>query len=157
MRGAHALAARPDSASIRFLTGLQSLHRRSTYWVDAWAVGGDGSPGYTWSSVNPYVAPFTAAVLAQPDHHRRIDHVLVGSPMRWRPRVVVRSSAVVLTGTAGAAPSDHYGLLADLDLDGVALGGGRGLPGWPSAAELVWPPAADAPQLYPAPGAGAAG
>jgi endonuclease/exonuclease/phosphatase family metal-dependent hydrolase len=130
--------ATPDSASMRFLTGLQSLQGRSTVWYDAWAVAGDGSAGHTWSSDNPYVAPFSAAVFAQPVHRRRIDYVLVGSPFRWRPRVVVRSCAVVLTGGEHAAPSDHYGVLADLDLDGVALGEGRGLATWPATEAMLW-------------------
>jgi endonuclease/exonuclease/phosphatase family metal-dependent hydrolase len=130
--------ATPDSASMRFLTGLQSLQGRSTVWYDAWVVAGDGSPGYTWSSDNPYVAPFAAAVFAQPVHRRRIDYVLVGSPFQWRPRVVVRSCQVVLIGGEGAAPSDHYGVLADLDLDGVTLGGGRGLAAWRETEAMLW-------------------
>jgi endonuclease/exonuclease/phosphatase family metal-dependent hydrolase len=131
--------ATPDAASIRFLTGLQSLHGRSTAWTDAWTIAGDGTPGHTWSSDNPYVAPFATAVFAQPVHHRRIDYVFVGSPFVWRPRVVVRSCRVVLTGTAQAAPSDHYGVLADLEIDGVALGGGRGLETWAETAAQLWP------------------
>jgi endonuclease/exonuclease/phosphatase family metal-dependent hydrolase len=132
--------ATPDSASIRFLTGLQSLQGRSTVWYDAWAVAGDGSPGHTWTSDNPYVAPFAAAVFAQPVHHRRIDYVFVGSPLRWRPRVAIRSCQVVLTGEPQAAPSDHYGVLADLDLDGITLGGGRGLRTWAETEATLWPP-----------------
>ena len=130
--------ATPDAASIRFLTGLQSLHGHDTAWYDAWAVAGDGSPGHTWSSDSPYVAPFAAAVFAQPVHHRRIDYVFVGSPFRWRPRVVVRSCEVVCRGTADAAPSDHWGVFADLDLDGVSLGGGRGLETWSDVESSLW-------------------
>jgi hypothetical protein len=52
--------------------------------------------------------------------------------------VVVRSCAVVLTGGEHAAPSDHYGVLADLDLDGVALGEGRGLATWPATEAMLW-------------------
>lgn len=128
----------PDAASIRFLTGLQSLHGRSTGWIDAFAAAGDGSPGYTWSSDNPYVAPFAAAVFAAPVHRRRIDYVLVGSPFIWKPRVVVRSAAVVLTERGGEAPSDHYGVVADLDLDAVVLAGGEGLDGWTAAKPELW-------------------
>jgi len=58
--------ATPDNSSIRFLTGLQSLEGVSTYWLDAFAVAGDGSPGYTWSTDNPYAAPLATAVFAQP-------------------------------------------------------------------------------------------
>jgi endonuclease/exonuclease/phosphatase family metal-dependent hydrolase len=131
--------ATPDAASIRFLTGLQSLQGRSTAWTDAFAIAGSG-PGFTWTSKNPYVAPFAAAVFAQPVHARRIDYVFVGSPFRWSPRVVVRSCRVALTGTPDAAPSDHYGVLADLEIDGVATGDGRGLAGWDETAAALWPP-----------------
>ncbi|MDG4825767.1 endonuclease/exonuclease/phosphatase family protein [Asanoa sp. WMMD1127] len=131
--------ATPDSAGIRFLCGLQSLRGRDTAWYDAWALAGDGGPGHTWTSDNLYVAPFAAAVFAQPTHHRRIDYVFVAAPTRWRPRVVVRSCRVVLTGTTQAAPSDHFGVLADLDLDGIALGDGRGLETWPATEATLWP------------------
>jgi endonuclease/exonuclease/phosphatase family metal-dependent hydrolase len=130
--------ATPENASIRFLTGKQSLRGRSTSWTDAFAVAGEGTP-YTWSTDNPYVAPFAAAVFAEPEHHRRIDYVLVGSPFTWRPRIAVRAARVVLKGDAQAAPSDHWGVLADLDLDGIALGGGRGLETWDETARLLWP------------------
>jgi endonuclease/exonuclease/phosphatase family metal-dependent hydrolase len=132
--------AAPDSASIRFLTGLQSLQGRSTGWVDAWAAAGDGSPGHTWSTTNAHAAPFIAAVFAQPVHHRRIDYVFVGSPFVWRPRVVVRSCQVVMTAPQSCPPSDHYGVVADLDVDGVVLGEGRGLETWDTVAATLWPP-----------------
>jgi endonuclease/exonuclease/phosphatase family metal-dependent hydrolase len=130
--------ATPDAASIRFLTGLQSLHGRSTHWVDTFALAGDGSPGYTWSSDSPYVAPFAAAVYAESIHRRRIDYVFVGSPFKWKPRVVVRSAAVVLTVRGGHAPSDHYGVIADLEVNAVAIAGGEGLSAWPDAKAALW-------------------
>jgi endonuclease/exonuclease/phosphatase family metal-dependent hydrolase len=130
--------ATPDAASIRFLTGLQSLEGRSTYWADAWALAGDGSPGYTWSSESPYVAPFAAALFAQPVHHRRIDYVFVGSPFRWRPRIVVRDCQVVLKETGAVQPSDHYGVLADLAIDAVTLARGTGEERWDEEAERLW-------------------
>lgn len=42
------LNAGPDAASVRFLTGRQSLSGRSVHYHDAWPVAGDG-PGHTWS------------------------------------------------------------------------------------------------------------
>lgn len=130
--------ATPDAASIRFLTGLQSLHGRSTYWLDAFALVGDGSPGHTWSSDNPFVKPFTTTVFAQPEHRRRIDYVFVGSPFRWQPRIVIRSAAVVMMGDATVAPSDHYAVMADMELDADTIAGGRGLPAWPEAKRRLW-------------------
>lgn len=131
--------ATPDAASIRFLTGLQSLGGRSTYWADAWALAGDGSPGVTWTTESPYVRPFAEAAFGEPEHHRRIDYVFVGSPIRWRPRLVIRSTSVVGRFEDGAAPSDHYGVLAELELDGDTVGGGRGLEAWDETKrELGW-------------------
>jgi endonuclease/exonuclease/phosphatase family metal-dependent hydrolase len=46
------LNAGPDAASIRFLTGLQSLAGRSVHYHDAWAVAGDGA-GHTWTTPTP--------------------------------------------------------------------------------------------------------
>jgi endonuclease/exonuclease/phosphatase family metal-dependent hydrolase len=131
--------ATPEAASMRFLTGLQSLHGRSTLWWDAWTAAGNGAPGATWSSDNPYVAPFAAGIFGQPIHHRRIDYVLIGSPFRWQPRVVVRSCRVVLTEVGGDAPSDHYGVMADLAMNGVVGGSEVGLKAWAATARLLWP------------------
>lgn len=131
--------ATPDTSSIRFLTGLQSLDGRSTFWADAFAQAGDGSPGYTWTSDSPFVQPFMEAVFGQPVHHRRIDYVFVGSPIRWKPRLIVTSARVVGQYADGGAPSDHYGVLAELELDGDRIGRGRGLEGWDDAKrELGW-------------------
>jgi endonuclease/exonuclease/phosphatase family metal-dependent hydrolase len=134
--------ATPDAASIRFLTGLQSLQGKSTYWADAFAIAGDGSPGYTWSTSSSYVQPFAEAVFAQPVHHRRIDYVFVGSPVRWKPRIVVRACRVVGTENDGAAPSDHYGVVADLEIDGDSIGRGQGLGAWEATHDAIWPPPA---------------
>lgn len=122
--------ATPDSSSIRFLTGLQGLNGHNTFWADAFAHGGDGSPGYTFTSDSPYVQPFMEAVFAQPIHYRRIDYVFVGSPIRWKPRLIVTSAQVVGQYVDGGAPSDHYGVLADLELDGDRVGRGGGLEAW---------------------------
>lgn len=131
--------ATPDAASIRFLTGLQSLRGRSTYWADAFALAGDGSPGFTWTTDSPYVQPFAEATFGEPNHHRRIDYVFVGSPIRWKPRLVVRSAAVVGRYENGGAPSDHYGVLAEIELDGDSFGNGRGLDAWDdSKRALGW-------------------
>jgi endonuclease/exonuclease/phosphatase family metal-dependent hydrolase len=131
--------ATPDAASIRFLTGLQSLQGRSTYWADAWALAGDGTPGFTWTSDSPYVQPFAEAAFGEPVHHRRIDYVFVGSPIRWRPRLVITDAEVVGRFADGVAPSDHYGVLAEIELDGDRLGRGRGLDAWDETKlELGW-------------------
>lgn len=72
------LNATPDAASIRYLTGLQSIAGRSVHYHDAWAATGDGA-GYTWTAANPNARSVIDEVTRQRDHHRRIDYVLVGS------------------------------------------------------------------------------
>jgi endonuclease/exonuclease/phosphatase family metal-dependent hydrolase len=72
------LNATPDAASIRYLTGLQSLGGRSVYYHDAWAVAGDG-PVYTWTADNPNASSVMDQIVRQPNHRRRIDHIFVGS------------------------------------------------------------------------------
>jgi len=108
--------ATPDAASIRFLSGYQSLHGGSTHWIDAFASAGDGSGGYTWSADNPFMAPKATATFAEPGHRRRIDYVFVGSPFKWPPRAIVRSASVVLAGDGGLPPSDHFGVMADIEI-----------------------------------------
>lgn len=109
--------ATPDSASMRFLAGLQSLNGRSTFWWDAWQAAGDASPGYTWSSNNPYTAPYPAKHFGRAVHHRRIDYILIGSPFRWVHPVAISSCQITLTNLGSDAASDHYGVFADLALD----------------------------------------
>ncbi|TDD27683.1 endonuclease/exonuclease/phosphatase family protein [Kribbella turkmenica] len=110
------LNATPDSAGIRFLSGLQSLAGRSVHYHDAWAVAGDGA-GYTWTAANPVAAPEIDHLVGQPHHHRRIDYIFVGSA-HSHPAARAR---VVHAGLVGDTPidniwlSDHYGVLADLD------------------------------------------
>jgi hypothetical protein len=44
----------------------------------------------------------------------------------------------VLRETGSVAPSDHYGVVADLSLNGVALAGGTGEERWDEAAAWLW-------------------
>ena len=109
--------ATPDAASIRYLTGRQSLGGRSVCYHDAWAVAGDG-PGYTWDAGNPNAASEIEQVVRQPGHRRRIDYVLVGS---WHAHLAayaqVRAASLAFDRPVdGIWPSDHYGVVADLDV-----------------------------------------
>lgn len=101
--------ADPDSAEIRFLSGLQSLGGESTYWQDAWRIAGEG-PGLTWDNRNPF-----AALDMEPE--RRIDYVFVG----WRKdsgagRVV--AAKVVCDGPlrpgSDVWPTDHLAVMAEI-------------------------------------------
>ncbi|HEX5121500.1 MAG TPA: endonuclease/exonuclease/phosphatase family protein [Pseudonocardiaceae bacterium] len=112
--------ATPDAASIRYLTGLQSLHGRSVHYHDAWAVAHarSAAPGYTWTTDNPNAAEEIGAIVRQPDHHRRLDYVFLGS---WHAhphgRAEVRAADLAFDhDTDGTWPSDHYGLVVDIDV-----------------------------------------
>lgn len=111
------LNASPESASVRYLTGLQSLAGRSVHYHDAWTIAGHG-PGHTWTVDNPNAQAVMAAVVRQPQHRRRIDYIFVGSaqahPNAWAE---VRAVSLAFDQPQdGVWPSDHFGLMADLDV-----------------------------------------
>jgi endonuclease/exonuclease/phosphatase family metal-dependent hydrolase len=109
--------AEPDAASMRFLTGRQSLAGRSVLYHDAWSVAGEG-PGWTWSVDNPNARAVVDQIVRQPNHKRRIDYVLVGS---WHahPKAHCRVESVRLAfdePVDDVWPSDHCGVLAEVDV-----------------------------------------
>jgi endonuclease/exonuclease/phosphatase family metal-dependent hydrolase len=113
------LNAAPEAASIRYLSGLQSLHGRSAHYHDAWAAAGDGGPGYTWSIDNPRAASEIELIVGQPNHRRRIDYVFVGSAMAHpNARARIASARVVFDRPVdGEWLSDHYGVLVELEVE----------------------------------------
>ena len=94
--------ARPESAEVRFMKGMQSIEGSSTYFVDAFEAAGAGE-GATMSRDNPY---------ADPPLELRIDYIFIG---RHRPdgRGRVEACRVVANESVdGVYPSDHYGVFA---------------------------------------------
>jgi endonuclease/exonuclease/phosphatase family metal-dependent hydrolase len=111
------LDAAPDSASIRFLTGKQSLAGMSVHYLDAWEQAGDGSPGHTWTHENGLARKIIAEVIRQPRHARRIDYILLSSPHNYRKFAQVRSCRVAMDKPTGDLwPSDHYAVYAEIDV-----------------------------------------
>jgi endonuclease/exonuclease/phosphatase family metal-dependent hydrolase len=114
--------ATADSDEMRFLRGLHTLGGRRTHWQDAWLRlhrepgPGDGpAAGMTWSSENEHTRPLRSL-----DLDRRIDYVLVTTRKRDGCGTVGRAE-VVLTErdgdrTDGACASDHYGVLAEVQI-----------------------------------------
>jgi endonuclease/exonuclease/phosphatase family metal-dependent hydrolase len=117
------LNATPDAASIRYLSGLQSLDGHSVHYHDAWAVAGQG-PGHTWSVDNPRAAAEIAELIGQPDHRRRLDYVFVGSAHRHPAgRARVLSAELVLQEPVdGVWLSDHAGVLVALEVESAGPG-----------------------------------
>ncbi|MGW0545981.1 endonuclease/exonuclease/phosphatase family protein [Streptomyces altiplanensis] len=115
--------ADPDAASIRYLTGRQSLSGRSTHFHDAWEIAGSG-PGHTWSADNPNATEDIEVLVRQPGHRRRFDYVFAGSP-HAHPNAFarVRSARLAFDEPAdGLWASDHYGVVADLEVGLLATG-----------------------------------
>jgi endonuclease/exonuclease/phosphatase family metal-dependent hydrolase len=99
--------AEPDSTTIRYLTGLQPLNGASTYLQDAWRLAGDGGPGLTWRDTNPH-----AALDAEPE--RRLDYIFSGHHGRAGTGRPLACRVVADEPVDGTWPSDHFGVLADL-------------------------------------------
>ena len=116
------LNATPDSDELRFLRGLTTLGGRRTHFQDAWLRlhrepgPGDGpAQGITWSSDNEHTRSLRSL-----DLDRRIDYVLV-TTRKKDGRGTVHDCRVVLTEREGAGAdaicaSDHYGVLADVQI-----------------------------------------
>jgi endonuclease/exonuclease/phosphatase family metal-dependent hydrolase len=102
--------AQPGSDEIRLLNGATAPPVSGLVFTDAWEVGGDGSPGFTWDRRNEHLAEATWP-------QRRLDYVFVSWP---RPKPLGSVERCWLAGTRpinGVTPSDHYAVLADLRTD----------------------------------------
>jgi endonuclease/exonuclease/phosphatase family metal-dependent hydrolase len=99
--------AEPESAEIRYVTGLQSLRGRSVALLDAWRAAGKGGTGITWSNANDY-----ARLNLEPD--RRIDYVFAGFPRRDGIGQITHCRVVCDEPKNGVWPSDHFGVYAEL-------------------------------------------
>ena len=92
---------------IRLLTGATAPPVPGLVFTDAWPVGGDGSPGYTWDPANPHLAEATWP-------NRRLDYLFVGWPRPKPLGTVQRCWLAGQSAVAGVVASDHYAVVADL-------------------------------------------
>jgi endonuclease/exonuclease/phosphatase family metal-dependent hydrolase len=102
--------AAPESAEIRYVTGLQSIDGRSVYLRDAWAEAGEGSDGITWSNRNDYARPWL-------EPERRIDYIFVGPPRPNGLGRIERCRVVCNEAQAEVWPTDHFGVYAELQTE----------------------------------------
>jgi endonuclease/exonuclease/phosphatase family metal-dependent hydrolase len=104
------LNAAPDAASLRFLTGRQSLEGTSVRYDDAWEARHPDDPGHTFSPRNPLVRAGQMPL----ERGRRIDHVMTRSGP-YGPLLDVADCRLVFDRPVdGVWPSDHFGVLAEL-------------------------------------------
>lgn len=99
--------AGPDATEIRFLKGLHALDGKSCFLADCFGEVGEGA-GYTFDGrQNPYAAYTHEAP-------RRIDYVFTRGPDK-HGRGKPLSARVVLDALVdGVAPSDHWGVFAEI-------------------------------------------
>jgi endonuclease/exonuclease/phosphatase family metal-dependent hydrolase len=102
--------AAPDSASVRFWRGLQSLGGTSVCYRDAWESIHPGDPGHTFTPRDPLVAGGEMPL----ELGRRIDYVMVRCGDNG-PTLDVRACERAFDEPVdGVWGSDHFGVVADL-------------------------------------------
>lgn len=100
----------PDAASIRFLSGRQSLDGVSVCYRDAWASVHGDEPGHTFTPHNALVRDGETAW----DVPRRIDYVFVRCD-DYGPTLEIRDCRRLFdTPCDGVWASDHFGVMAEL-------------------------------------------
>jgi endonuclease/exonuclease/phosphatase family metal-dependent hydrolase len=104
------LNADPDAASIRFLTGRQSLDGTSVRYEDAWAATHPGEAGHTFSPRNALVRAGQMPL----ERGRRIDYVMTRSGAHGPLLDVADCRLIFDQPVDGVWASDHFGVLADL-------------------------------------------
>lgn len=102
------LDAMPDSASIRFWCGKQSLDAMSVHYQDAWDVTHAAEPGHTFTPDNPLVSEQW-----RPRPGRRIDYILIRTGDKGASLSTPANSPSIST-IDDVWASDHFGVVADL-------------------------------------------
>ncbi len=109
--------ATPEDASVRFITGRQSLEGMGACFRDAWAEAGDGGAGHTWTTENLHARHLIETILFEKRHGRRIDYIFMGSFHDYPKFARISSCRVVMDKPDdGVWPSDHYGVFATIDV-----------------------------------------
>jgi endonuclease/exonuclease/phosphatase family metal-dependent hydrolase len=98
--------AEPMSDEIRFLSGYHSLRGQSVHFADCFACVGEGA-GHTFSRANPFAE-------TNKEPNRRIDYIFVRGPDRQLRGEPLSCRVVLDENEGGICPSDHYGVLAEI-------------------------------------------
>lgn len=100
----------PDSASIRFWTGKQSLQGTSVAYRDTWTAIHPDDPGHTFTPVNSLERAGEMSL----ELGRRIDYVLVRCGVHG-PTLEVADCRLAFDEPVDETwASDHFGVVADL-------------------------------------------
>lgn len=104
--------ARPDSASMRFWSGRQSLDGMSVCYHDVWESLHGDDPGHTFTPDNPLVRQGGMHLV----RGRRIDYVLVRGGSHGPTLRADACERALVEPVDGVQASDHYGVLAQLSV-----------------------------------------
>jgi endonuclease/exonuclease/phosphatase family metal-dependent hydrolase len=100
--------AGPDAASVRLVSGRQSLDGTSVCYRDAWEATHPGEPGDTFTPRNPLVADWDWPF-------RRLDYIFVRCGEHGGPTLAISESARIFHEPIdGVWASDHFGVVTDL-------------------------------------------
>jgi len=102
--------ATPDSASIRFWTGRQSLDGMSVYYQDAWEAIHGAAAGHTFTPENGL-----RSARWRPRPGRRIDYVMVRCGDHGATLDITSCDVVFDCPVDGVWASDHFGVVADVE------------------------------------------
>ena len=106
------LNAGPESSSVRFLMGRQSLDGMSVCYLNAWDHAHRGEPGDTFTQRSPLVEE---AHTVWP--YQRLDHILVRFGNSGSPTLGIANCELAFNEPIdGIWPSDHFALVADLSV-----------------------------------------
>lgn len=100
----------PDSASVRFWTGKQSLDGTSVAYRDAWAAAHPDEPGHTFTPWNPLERAGEMSL----ELGRRIDYVMVRCGVHGPTLEVADCWLAFDEPVGGVWASDHFAVVADL-------------------------------------------
>jgi endonuclease/exonuclease/phosphatase family metal-dependent hydrolase len=100
--------ADPGAASVRFLTGRQSLRSISVCYRDAWESAHPEEPGHTYTPANPRIPDWDWPF-------RRIDYIFVRCGEHGGPTLAISACELAFAKPiSGVWASDHFGVMADL-------------------------------------------
>jgi endonuclease/exonuclease/phosphatase family metal-dependent hydrolase len=101
--------AEPDSDEVRLLCGHKTAPVREGFvLLDAWRYAPSGADPWTWDRANPHV-------LSTMEPSSRIDYILVGPPHEGGRGHVRSIRRIGARPVRGVWPSDHAGVLAELE------------------------------------------
>jgi endonuclease/exonuclease/phosphatase family metal-dependent hydrolase len=103
--------ARPETASMRFWTGRQSLEGTSVHYLDTWEHSHPDEPGHTFTTTNPLTVVEADWSRIPP---RRIDYILIRCDDRGPTLRVDSCRRLFDQPVDGVWASDHFGVTADL-------------------------------------------